>query len=53
MTIEEFRLAYQETEKVRDICAHLVYDESKISLKGLVGSGHSIITDAVIQKNKG
>ncbi len=53
MTVEEFRLAYQETEKVRDICAQLAYDQAKISLKGLVGSGHSILTDAVIQKNKG
>jgi len=53
MTVEEFRLAYQETEKVRDICAQLAYDEAKISLKGLIGSGHSILTDAVIQKNKG
>lgn len=53
MTVEEFRLAYQETEKVRDICAQLSYDEVKISLKGLEGSGNSVIADAVIQKFKG
>jgi transcription-repair coupling factor (superfamily II helicase) len=53
MTIEEFRLAYQETEKVRDICAQLAYDQSKIALKGLEGSGRSVLADAIIQKNKG
>ena len=53
MTVEEFRLAYQETEKVRDICAQLAYDQSKISLKGLEGSGSSVLADAIIQKNKG
>lgn len=53
MTVEEFRLAYQETENVRDICAQLGHDGAKISLKGLEGSGNSVLADAVIQKNKG
>ena len=49
MTVEEFREAYQKTEKVRDISAQLVYDQTKISLKGLEGSGRSIVADAVLQ----
>lgn len=53
MTLEEFRTAYQETEKVRDICAQLVYDEAKISVKGLEGSGRSVLADAVLHNYKG
>ncbi|MEX1000705.1 MAG: transcription-repair coupling factor [Crocinitomicaceae bacterium] len=53
MTVEEFREAWQETEKVRDICAQLVYDETKISLKGLEGSGRSVVADAVLHNYKG
>ena len=45
MTVEEYREAYQQTEKVRDISAQLVYDEVKISIKGLIGSGRSIVAD--------
>ncbi|MBD3636082.1 MAG: transcription-repair coupling factor [Crocinitomicaceae bacterium] len=53
MTLEEFREAFQQTEKVRDISAQLVYDEARVSVKGLEGSGRSIIADAVIQNYKG
>ena len=53
MTLEEFRESFQKTEKVRDICAQLVYDQAKISLKGLEGSGRSVVADAVIQNHKG
>ena len=53
MTIEEFKSAYQQTEKVRDICAQLVYDQVKISLDGLEGSGRSVVSDAVMQNHKG
>jgi transcription-repair coupling factor (superfamily II helicase) len=53
VTIEEFREAYQQTEKVRDICAQLVYDEAKISVKGLEGSGRAVVADAVLQNHKG
>ena len=53
MTVEEFRDTWQQTEKVRDICAQLVYDEAKIALKGLEGSGRSVVADAVIQNFKG
>lgn len=53
MTIEEFKSAYQQTEKVRDICAQLVYDQVKISIDGLEGSGRSVVSDAVIHNHKG
>ena len=53
MTLEEYREAYQKTEKVRDICAQLAYNEAKISLKGLEGSGRAVVADAVLQTNKG
>jgi transcription-repair coupling factor (superfamily II helicase) len=53
VTLEEFRETYQKTEKVRDISAQLVYDEAKISLKGLEGSGRSIVADSVLQNYKG
>lgn len=53
MTLEEFKESYQKTEKVRDICAQLVYDQAKISLKGLEGSGRAVVADAVIQTHKG
>ncbi|UKN03702.1 transcription-repair coupling factor [Paracrocinitomix mangrovi] len=53
MTLQEFRESFQQTEKVRDISAQLVYDETKISLKGLEGSGRAIVADSVIQNHKG
>ena len=53
MTLEEFREAFQQTEKVRDISAQLAYDAAKISLKGLEGSGRSLVADAIIQAHKG
>lgn len=53
MTLEEYREAYQETEKVRDISAQLVYDQVKIGLEGLQGSGRAVIADAVLQNHKG
>jgi len=53
MTIEEFKSAYQQTEKVRDICAQLVYDQVKISIEGLEGSGRSVVSDAILQNHKG
>lgn len=53
MTVEEFREAYQKTEKVRDISAQLVYDEAKVSVKGLEGSGRTVVADAVLQNHKG
>jgi transcription-repair coupling factor (superfamily II helicase) len=53
MTVEEYREAYQKTEKVRDISAQLIYEESKTSVKGLIGSGRSVMADAVIQNHKG
>ncbi|MEZ4922536.1 MAG: transcription-repair coupling factor, partial [Crocinitomicaceae bacterium] len=52
MTIEEFRDAFAQTEKVRDICAQLVDDAAKISLKGLEGSGRAVIADAILQNHK-
>ena len=53
MTVEEYREAYQKAEKVRDISAQLVYEESKTSVKGLIGSGRSVIADSVVQNYKG
>ena len=53
MTLEEFREAFRKTEKVRDISAQLSYENVKISLKGLEGSGRTILADAVLQEHPG
>lgn len=53
MTNEEFKLSYEETEKVRDICAQLMEAEGRFSLKGLRGSSASVLANAVVQQSKG
>ncbi len=53
MTVEEFKSAYQKSEKIESISSLLQEDGVKVGLKGLVGSSSSVITNAIIQNTPG
>ena len=53
MTLDEFRLAYQNADIIREIASELEEDCPKISLKGLAGSSKAVACDAITQLTKG
>lgn len=53
MTLEEFRSAYVQSEKVGEIISRAEDYGSKSSIKGLIGSSKAVIADAIIQQLKG
>lgn len=53
MTLDEFRLAYQDAEMIREVASELEEDCPKISLKGLAGSSKAVVCDAITQLTKG
>ena len=53
MTVEEFKQAYQDSDKIQGISSALQEDGVKISLKGLIGSSAAVNANAIIQNTKG
>lgn len=52
MTVEDFKKAYRESDKIKEISSLLQEADQKIQLKGLLGSSSAVIADALI-KNYG
>ena len=52
MTVEEFKSAYANSEKVESIASLLVEDGKKINLNGLIASSSSVVANAIMQKSK-
>ena len=53
MTVEEFKQAYQNSDKITSIASLLQEEGVKISLQGLIGSSASLVANAVISNSKG
>lgn len=53
MTVEEFKQAYQNSDKIKTIASLLQEEGVKISLQGLIGSSKSLIAHSVVNISKG
>lgn len=53
MTVDDFKKAYQESEKIQAIASLLQEEGQKIQLRGLLGSSAGVIADAVMKNQPG
>lgn len=53
MTVDDFKKAYQTSDKIQEIASLLQEADQKIQLKGLLGSSAAVMADAIIKNRSG
>jgi transcription-repair coupling factor (superfamily II helicase) len=53
MTVDEFKQAYKDSDKIKSISSELQQENQRIHLQGLIGSAKAVIANAIIENIRG